>query len=378
MLKCPVCKTECGDKPYCPECGFDQLNAAFLNQDDASMWVKDVVIPYREAYWRRMKSQFTITDGVLEKYLGQEPTVVVPYGVSVIGEEAFSGNYLLERIILPSTVREIQKEAFFCCGNLLEANLNEGLEVIRYSAFECCDLLSMTLPDSITYLEEGFCLGGAHISVKKTNARFEVIEECLIDKKTHTLLHCWSDNPYICVPNGIKRVGKWAFPIIRTDRRIFHLSDSVESIGIVGGGIQALYIPSSVVKIDDGALFGVTRLRISSDNDRFYCESGCVIEKSTNSVIAVENREQSDVSIPHTVTTIGCDAFYRCGNLRKLVIPASVSHIDHSAFYDCKNLVGIFFEHEAAGPSWHPQWDCGLKAKCYWKGSWHYEPTSNE
>ncbi len=377
-MKCPVCKTECADNPYCPECGFDQLNTAFVNKDDASMWIQNVVIPYREAYWLRMKPQFTITEGVLEKYLGQETTVEVPYGVSVIGEEAFSGNYLLERIILPSTVREIQKEAFSCCGNLLEANLNEGLEVIRYSAFECCDLLSMTLPDSITYLEEGFCLGGAHISVKETNARFQVIEECLIDKKTHTLLHGWSDNPFICVPHGIKRVGKWAFPIIRTERRIVHLSDGVESIGIVGGGIQALYIPSSVAKIDDGALFGVTRLRISSDNGHFYCESGCVIEKSTNSVIAVENREQSDVSIPNTVNTIGCHAFYHCGNLRKLVIPASVSHIDHSAFYDCKNLVGIFFEHEAAGPSWNPSWDFGLKAKCYWKGSWHYEPMSNE
>ena len=112
MLKCPVCKTECGDKPHCPECGFDQLNTAFINKDGAGMWIQNVVIPYREAYWRRMKSQFTITDDVLEKYLGQETTVVVPYGVTVIGEDAFSGNQLLERIALPSTVREIHKYAF--------------------------------------------------------------------------------------------------------------------------------------------------------------------------------------------------------------------------------------------------------------------------
>ena len=378
MLKCPVCKTECGDKPHCPECGFDQLNTAFINKDDAGMWIQNVVIPYREAYWRRMKSQFTITDDVLEKYLGQETTVVVPYGVTVIGEDAFSGNQLLERIALPSTVREIHKYAFSCCENLVEANLNEGLEVIQNSAFECCDRLSMTLPDSINHLEEGFCLGGAHISVKETNTRFQVIEECLIDQKTHTLLHGWSGNHFISVPHGVKRIGKWAFPFIEDEQRIVCLPDGIESIGFVGSGIQTLYIPSSVAKIDDGALCGISRLHISSDNGHFYCESGCVIEKNTNSVIAVENREQCDVSIPNTVSAIGRYAFDHCGNMKKLVIPASVTHIGYGAFSRCKNLEGLYFEYEAAGTSWDAWWHFGLKAKCYWKGSWHYEPMSNE
>ena len=89
-MKCPVCKTECTGNSCCPECDFDQINTVFVNKDDANAWIQNVVIPFREEYWLRKKSQFTIIDGVLEKYTGQDTTVEVPYGVIVIGKDAFS------------------------------------------------------------------------------------------------------------------------------------------------------------------------------------------------------------------------------------------------------------------------------------------------
>lgn len=377
-MKCPVCKTECANNIYCPECGFDQLNTVFVNKDDADAWIQTVVDPFREEYWLREKSQFTIRDGVLEKYSGQETTVEVPYGVTTIGKDAFSSNQVLERIVLPATVKEIQREAFSCCENLVEANLNEGLEAIHFSAFECCDLLSMTLPDSITQLDEGFCLGGAAISVKESNVHYEVIDDCLIDRRTGTLLHCWSDEFRIRIPQGVKRVGKWAFPLIENERRRVRLPDGVESIGFVGRGIQVLYIPSSVKSIDEGALHEVSRLHISSSNNNFYCETGCVIEKSTNTVIAAESRTREYIAIPPGVNTIGRYAFDCCKKLRKLVVPGSVNNIQYSAFSLCDNLEGLYFEHEAAGSSWESWWNLCLQAKCYWKGSWHYEPVSND
>lgn len=377
-MKCPVCKTEYTEASFCPECGFDQLDTVFLNKDDAAAWIRNVVVPFREEYWLRKKSQFTITDGVLEKYSGQDTTVEVPYGVTVIGKDAFSSNQRLEHIILPATVKEIQREAFSCCENLVEATLNEGLEVIRFSAFECCDLLSMTLPDSVIHLEEGFCLGGADISVKETNPHYEVIDECLIDQRSGTLLHCWSDEFRIRIPKGVKRVGKWAFPLIENEHRRVRLPDGVESIGFVGRGIQVLSIPSTVKSIDEGALHEVSVLRISSSNDSFYCETGCVIEKSTSTVIAAQNRTSEYITIPPDVNTIGRYAFDCCKKLRKLVIPSSVTNICYSAFSLCDNLEGLYFEHEAAGSSWESWWNLCLQAKCYWKDSWHYEPMANE
>lgn len=376
-MKCQVCKTECNNLSICPECRFDQLDTVFVNKDDAEVWIQNVVIPFREEYWLRKLPQFSITDGVLEKYTGKDTQVKVPYGVTSIGQSAFSSNIFLERIVLPSTVKEIQKEAFSCCENLVEVNLNEGLKSIHYSAFECCDLLSMTLPDSISHLDEGFCLGGAVISLKESNTHYEVIDECLIDRRSGTLLHCWSDEHKIYVPQGVKRVGKWAFPLIENERRRVRLPEGVESIGFVGRGVYALFIPSSVETIDDGSLYEVTRLHINSNNKRFYCQGGCIIDKQTNTIIAVENRVRLTYHIPQTISSIARYAFYGCKNMRKLVVPGSVNHIGYWAFALCDNLEGIYLEHDAEGSSWDAWWNYSLKVKCYWKDEWHYEPMPN-
>lgn len=377
-MKCPVCKNECHSETICPECGFDQIDTVFVNKDDASEWILNVIAPFREAYWIRKKSQFTIVNGILKTYTGQETVVEVPYGVTVIGEDAFGGNLKVERIVLPATVREIQREAFSCCENLTEVTLNEGLEVIRHNVFECCDLLSITLPDSLTQLDEGFCGGGVTISIKESNQHYEVTDECLIDKRTGTLLHCWCDDLLVRVPHGVERVGEWAFPLMETEDRRVRLPEGVESIGFIGRGVQHLLIPSTVKSIDSGALYEVTRLHVSRDNDYFYCETGCVIEKSTGTVIAAENRIRDKIVIPAGIKVIDKYAFTYCENLRKLVIPSSVDTIKHSAFSDCDHLRELYFEHETAGNTWDSRWDFRLKAKCYWKGSWHFEPVAND
>ncbi len=49
-MKCPVCKTECANKSQCPACSFAQLNKTFINREEAILWEKQVVIPYRHNY----------------------------------------------------------------------------------------------------------------------------------------------------------------------------------------------------------------------------------------------------------------------------------------------------------------------------------------
>ncbi|HHU24454.1 MAG: leucine-rich repeat domain-containing protein [Bacilli bacterium] len=58
----------------------------------------------------------------------------------------------IDQIILPSTVKEIDKEAFMYC-QISEINLSNGLEAIDDSAFAYCDKLkSLLLPDSVSML----------------------------------------------------------------------------------------------------------------------------------------------------------------------------------------------------------------------------------
>jgi hypothetical protein len=46
-MRCPVCRKEIVATDKCPYCGFSQLNRTFVNREEAMLWEKEVVVPYR-------------------------------------------------------------------------------------------------------------------------------------------------------------------------------------------------------------------------------------------------------------------------------------------------------------------------------------------
>ena len=90
--------------------------------------------------------------------------MVLPYGVNgfrfvefedgsnitSIGDCCFQDCDALEYIILPDTVRRLERGAFVTCEDLEYIYLPEGLEYIGASAFCYCDQLSYVyVPDSV-------------------------------------------------------------------------------------------------------------------------------------------------------------------------------------------------------------------------------------
>lgn len=85
--------------------------------------------------------------------------VTVPEGVTSIAAEAFlySG---LTSIVLSSTVRTIEKSAFYGCKELSSIVLNDGLTSIgTYALSGCSSLHSLTIPSSVTSIGEYALLG---------------------------------------------------------------------------------------------------------------------------------------------------------------------------------------------------------------------------
>jgi len=74
----------------------------------------------------------------------------IPDGTTVIGENALSGNAVLRRVILPSSVHTIGEAAFEGCQNLSEVILREGVREIGANAFShCICLRQLHLPASV-------------------------------------------------------------------------------------------------------------------------------------------------------------------------------------------------------------------------------------
>jgi hypothetical protein len=106
-------------------------------------------------------SDFTIEDGVLTKYTGDGGDVVIPEGVTEIGDYAFYGCSGLISVEIPDGVTTIGDFAFAWCESLASIDIPESVTTIGDSAFAGCEsLTSIKIPESVTsigYYTFGWC-----------------------------------------------------------------------------------------------------------------------------------------------------------------------------------------------------------------------------
>lgn len=50
------------------------------------------------------------------------------------------------------------------------------------------------------------------------------------------------------------------------------------------------------------------------------------------------------VVIPHNVTHIKTETFYKCSTLKEVIVPKYVESVDEDAFFDCERLDTVIFE----------------------------------
>ena len=80
----------------------------------------------------------------------KEPNIVIPDCVTSIGEKAFSGCELLQKVTIPDSVRTIGDEAFVWCFSLRLVTIPDSVTNIGNYAFAYCSSLQrITMPDSI-------------------------------------------------------------------------------------------------------------------------------------------------------------------------------------------------------------------------------------
>ena len=100
-------------------------------------------------------SDFVIENGVLKEYKGPGGDVIVPDGVTSIGDSAFSFCDSLTSIALPSSLISIGDDAFFDCGSLSSITIPESVVSIGKGAFYGCkglaDSNGFVIVNSILY-----------------------------------------------------------------------------------------------------------------------------------------------------------------------------------------------------------------------------------
>lgn len=102
---------------------------------------------------RTQDADFIIRGGVLERYNGNDPHVIIPDSVVKIGKNAFEGCPGIKNVTMPDSVVEIGDFAFSECRFLNKIKFSNALEEIGNHAFcGCAALKKVSLPETVKYI----------------------------------------------------------------------------------------------------------------------------------------------------------------------------------------------------------------------------------
>ncbi len=107
-----------------------------------------------------MNGTFTVKDGILISYSGDDTSLTVDEGIITIGSGAFKGCISLKEIVLPSTLRKIDFFAFENCTSLTSITVPEGVTLILSRAFcGCTALREVNFPSTLSTLSTSLFYG---------------------------------------------------------------------------------------------------------------------------------------------------------------------------------------------------------------------------
>lgn len=246
--------------------------------------------------------QFSVNgnQATLDAYSGSATLVTVPatYNgkpVTTIGIEAFYASSVTS-VTLPDSVTFIDLAAFSHCANLGTIKFGKGLTVIGENAFEQCESLSsLTIPDNVVTIS-GAAFGNCYgLRTVTFNKRLKTIE-------SDAFMGC-SSLTSLTIPDNVTTLGMYAFSSCTSLRTV-----------VVGQGITVL---------PEEAFFNCTALT-SVTLGRKLTQIG---QSAFNSCPALRA-----ITLPASLTQIDTAAFSMCPNLAAIVIPAGVTNIDDNAF----------------------------------------------
>ncbi|WP_141607256.1 leucine-rich repeat domain-containing protein [Treponema saccharophilum] len=297
------------------------------------------------------ESFLTIENGVVTKCHESAVSVVIPDGVTAIGENAFNKCESLKSVVIPESVREIGKCAFHYCEALESVVIPKGVTAIGNCAFaNCTRLKEVVIPEGVT--EISYC------AFEKCSALEEVtIPESVTSIVAAAFNNC-SSLKSVVIPNGVKQIESWTFKNCASLEQVT-IPEGVVQIGMEAfcccSSLKSIVLPNSLTAIGEQAFDNCTSLSSVTFGDKITeiapfsfmrCESLKSIEiPSTVSEIGVgvfaDCTALSGIVIPEGVTKIGKNAFYKCTALSSIEIPSTMAKIEKDAFEDCEAVEKI-------------------------------------
>ena len=222
----------------------------------------------------------------------------------------------IESYCVPETVESIGGYAFQNCRNLQNIVLPHNLRYILTSAFaKCTSLVSIELPDSVE-----------KIAARVFDGCTSLVDIKLSDNIKKLSLGVFSDCvglQAIKVPLMTKNIAEEAFA------------------GCVS--LRSIHIPELVKKIDESAFVGCENLEeitVDENNAKYSASDNVLYDKHETRLIRCPSSYDNFI-VPELVSAIGKNAFNCCKKLKTVYLPPYLMRIEEYTFANCEALETI-------------------------------------
>ena len=325
-----------------------------------------------------------------------DATYNIPPTVKIIADKAFQGASKLTSLVIPTSVEEINSQAFRQNYRLASVKFCEPSnlrKLANYSFWTCSSLKEVTLPSSITNIGKAFlaCDSLETINVP-ANAKLTTIEEDAF-KSNQNLKHFnfLGECPLTTIGKNafanLKKLTTFKMPKTVTDIQLnafsgcsnlatveFDPNADIQKIGagaFADCGLQRISIPKKVKEIAKEAFRNctvlkkievtefttsidpeafkycdqLTEIKVSKDNTVYSSVGGYLLSKDKKTLILFPPGKANDkfTLLPPSIEKIGDNSFLDCRKLTNVTIPNKVKTIGKRAFGLCKNLKTITF-----------------------------------
>lgn len=297
-------------------------------------------------------------------------SVQISEGITKIGECAFYGCENLAEITVPQSIIKIEDGAFSNCNKLSVVSVSPNntyyknlagalvevdtktlikgfnntqlpsdgsIERISAYAFSGCDnLVSITLPDCISYIGVSAfkgCTKLTSITLPKnlTSINSAVFSGCEQLKN-------------ITLPEGLLNIGSNAFRYCKSLTSIT-LTKKIAEIGDFAfadcTNLTKLEMPGSLTKLGNGVVAGSTSITTLTvkEGSSYYSYNNCIIKRGT----VWAGCKTSRIPIINSISTIAPYAFMGQTGLTQIAIPKNVTDIEVGAFDGCTALSKVYY-----------------------------------
>lgn len=277
-------------------------------------------------WFQNLNFQFDIeskTFGVLSvNYSSKVIEIPKMYGsfpVTRICESAFFSNEIIEKVIIPDTIKEIGDRAFAYCENLKEVNIPDTVEKVGNKVFSDCPKIKYNDNNGLKYIDNWL-----------VDATIAVMEKAEFSEDTVGIFpNAFYQNKNISeivLPKKIKKLYEGTFE---------------------GSSLSKLIINESLEEIDILAFrdtLNLKEIEVNSNNNYFSSVDGVLYNKDQTKLILYPSfKEAREYNIISTTVIIGERSFMNNEELTKINMSDNVKTIEKQAFYKCSALENVIF-----------------------------------